>query len=184
VVTAELLDREVRSSYELIVTCTDAVDTNFTSLSGRATLSVYVYDVNDHAPVFRSRVYLAHVTENQPIGTTVAVVEAVDLDEGRNAEVRYQLLSSSDIDFRLDIVSGLLTTNRTFDRERQEIVNVTVVAMDLGNPSLSSTAVVVVSILDTDDEVTTRSAITQTNNDVSKSKVILFLIQHWSIKLI
>ena len=149
-----LLDRELQSSYELLITCVDAVGTNSTSLTGSARLSVVVDDVNDHAPVFRSRVYLAHVAENQPSGTSVAVIEAIDRDEGHNADVRYRLLSDFSGDFRLDIRSGLLTTNREFDREKEEVVNITVVAMDLGNPLLSSTANVVVSILDEDDEVT------------------------------
>ena len=148
-----VLDRELHSSYQLLITCTDAVGTNLTSLTGSAGLSVFVDDINDHAPVFRSRVYLVHVAENQPIGTSVAVIEAVDRDDGHNADVRYRLLTKSGGDFRLDMRSGLLTTNRNFDREREEVINVTVVAMDLGNPSLSSTADVIVSILDVDDEV-------------------------------
>ena len=154
--TAAVLDRELKSSYRLLVTCTDAVGTSSTSLSGSAPLSVDVDDINDNAPVFRSRVYLSHVTENQPAGTTVAFLdpdEVTDADEGYNAEVRYRLLSASASDFRLDMMSGLLTTNRMFDRERQEVINITVVAMDLGVPSLSSTANVVVTVLDEDDEV-------------------------------
>ena len=130
-----------------------------TSLTSNASLTVYIDDINDHAPVFRSRDYLASVTENQPAGTTVAVIEAIDPDEGRNAEVNYRLMSASSTDFRLDATSGLLTTNRMFDRERQETVNITVMAMDLGYPSLSSTVNVVISILDEDDEVTRNNCI-------------------------
>ena len=150
-----VLDREFKSSYELLITCTDAVGTNLTSLTGIARLFVHVDDINDNAPVFRSRVYLAHVTENQPAGTAVVDIEAIDPDEGHNAEVRYRLLTASSSDFRFDMKSGLITTNRMFDRERAETINITVVAMDLGNPSLSSTAAVVVYILDADDEVIT-----------------------------
>lgn len=73
------------------------------------------------------------------------------MDEGHNAEVRYQLLNGAD--FRVDRMSGLLTTRRVFDREKEETVNVTVIATDLGIPSLSSTVDVVVNILDEDDEV-------------------------------
>jgi len=155
--TAVELDREIASSHLLLVTCTDAVGTNLTSLSGSAPLRVVVDDVNDHAPVFRSRAYVARVTENQPVGTTVTVVEAIDADDGRNAEVRYRLMSAASGDFRLDAMSGLLTTNRKFDREREEIVNITIVAVDLGSPSMSSSADVVISILDADDEVTAKN---------------------------
>jgi len=154
VVTGVLLDRELVSSYQLLITCTDAAaSSDVTPLTGSATLSVLVDDLNDHAPVFRSRDYFARVAENQPSGTPVIAVQAVDRDIGHNAEVRYRLLSAdSRRDFRLNVRSGLLTTNREFDREREEMFNVTVVAMDLGNPSLSSTAIVVVSILDDDDQ--------------------------------
>ena len=169
--TAAVLDREFKSSYELLITCTDAIGTNSTSLSASAPLSVHVDDINDNAPVFRSRVYRSHVTENQPVGTTLAFIvpdEVTDADEGYNAEVRYRLLSASGSDFRLDMMSGLLTTNRMFDRERQEVINITVVAMDLGSPSLSSTADVIVTILDEDDEVVIK------NIPIIMSLILLF----------
>ena len=152
-VTAAELDREIQSSYDLAVTCVDAVGSNATSLTGSALISVRVDDLNDRAPDFRSRVLRARVTENRPAGTTVTVVRATDDDDGRNAEVRYRLLADSGSDFRLDATSGLLTTRRSFDREREETVNITVVAVDRGDPPLSSTADVIVSIVDTDDEV-------------------------------
>jgi len=151
--TTLVLDREVTSSYQLMVTCYDGPSTSSASLSGSAPLHVYVDDLNDNAPLFRSRVYVARVTENQPIGTTVTVVEAIDADEGRNAEVRYQLMPAGSRDFRLDATSGLLTTKRQFDRERQETVNISVVSMDAGRPAMSASVDVIVFILDANDEV-------------------------------
>ena len=50
-------------------------------------------------------------------------------------------------------LSGLLTTARPFDREKEPVIEVTVVAVDGGVSALSATVNVVVYIGDEDDEV-------------------------------
>lgn len=53
---------------------------------------VTVLDVNDYRPRFTERVYNTSVFENEPSGTSVITVTAVDLDEGMNAAVLYSML--------------------------------------------------------------------------------------------
>jgi protocadherin beta len=50
--------------------------------SGEAEIQVRVTDMNDNAPFFRERIYMARVPENTDIGTIVMTVTADDLDEG------------------------------------------------------------------------------------------------------
>lgn len=55
---------------------------------------VTVLDVNDYRPRFTKRLYNVSVFENEPSGTSVVTVTAVDLDEGENAAVLYSMLGS------------------------------------------------------------------------------------------
>lgn len=48
----------------------------------------------------------------------------------------------------MDSKEGVVTTNTKLDFETQGTHNVTLVARDLGSPSLSSTALLVVSVVD------------------------------------
>ncbi|NWI96861.1 PCDGA protein, partial [Pitta sordida] len=88
VVTAELLDREQVSEYNLTVR---AADGGSPSLQSSAVLALRVLDVNDNAPVFSQERYSARVRENNAAGELVLTVRATDADWGQNARVRYRL---------------------------------------------------------------------------------------------
>lgn len=45
-------------------------------------------DVNDNAPEFSSSKYTALVAEDNEVGSTVLVVDAIDRDGGHNGQVR------------------------------------------------------------------------------------------------
>jgi len=64
------------------------VRADFPSLTGTATVSVVVVDVNDNAPQFNHANYAARVMENRRPGEVVARVRASDRDAGRNANIR------------------------------------------------------------------------------------------------
>lgn len=53
---------------------------------------VTVLDVNDYRPRFTKRVYNTSVFENEPSGTSVITISAIDLDEGENAALIYSIL--------------------------------------------------------------------------------------------
>ena len=59
------------------------------SRTGTATVTVFIQDTNDHAPVFQQNHYIAHITENMPESSPVLQVHATDEDEGQNALIRY-----------------------------------------------------------------------------------------------
>ena len=60
----------------------------FRALTGTATVTAIVIDVNDNAPQFNHANYDARVTENRRPGDVVARPWASDLDAGRNADIR------------------------------------------------------------------------------------------------
>lgn len=114
-----------------------------------AIVSVFLTDVNDNAPQFGMGSYLGTVVENQPVGTPVLTVSAVDDDSGSNGEVRYSITDSND--FTVDPNTGEVTTLRVLDREIISQYSVTVRAIDFGSPSQTSTAVVSITVGDVND---------------------------------
>jgi len=72
------LDRETISVYRLGITATDS---GTPARSSQTTLSVYVDDVNDNAPVFLPRTYHAVVDEEQDPPIAVVTVFASDFDD-------------------------------------------------------------------------------------------------------
>lgn len=149
VVVALPLDRESQSSYTLNVVATDK---GSPPLHASRVISLRVTDVNDNAPVFAETEYKASVPEAAAPGTPVVQVIANDADEGINADIRYSLLATPQSDwFAIDERSGLVTTRARVDCETNPMPRLTVVASDRGNPPMSSTATLLVTVLDVND---------------------------------
>ncbi|PAA58039.1 hypothetical protein BOX15_Mlig015593g1 [Macrostomum lignano] len=147
------IDREVEPSVTGTLTCWDAGDPSLTSTY---TALVQVTDINDNAPVFKDADHYgciaAQVEENRRPGVEVVNVKATDADKGENARITYRLISSSsEVPFAVDPTSGRLTTTSLLDRESVDKYELLVEAADAGNPAMSTTATVKVSILDTND---------------------------------
>ncbi|XP_071670972.1 protocadherin gamma-A10-like [Patagioenas fasciata] len=154
VVTAEELDREQVSEYNVTVR---AVDGGSPALWSNAVLWLRVLDVNDNAPVFAEARYSARLPENNAAGALVLRVRAWDADWGQNARVRYRLeegrvrgapLSSY---VSVEAETGALYALRSFDYEEVREVELWVRAEDGGAPALSSNVSVRLVIVDEND---------------------------------
>lgn len=71
------IDREERDAYRLTVV---AVDQGTPALSGTATVSIIIDDINDCRPEFINPIQTVSVPESAPPGTVVAEVTAIDRD--------------------------------------------------------------------------------------------------------
>ncbi|CAK6445874.1 unnamed protein product [Pipistrellus nathusii] len=151
-VTASPLDRERVPAVVLTVTASDQA-VNVTDRRLRSLMAnVVILDVNDHSPTFLS-FSIAHVKEDAAVGSWVHHVTAHDPDEGRNGRVTYSLLSGNEnMAFRLDESSGLLTTTCSLDYETKTQHVLTLLAVDDGVPTLSSSQTLTISVLDVNDE--------------------------------
>uniref|UniRef100_A0A8B9SKW7 Cadherin domain-containing protein n=1 Tax=Anas platyrhynchos TaxID=8839 RepID=A0A8B9SKW7_ANAPL len=141
------LDFEEGNSYEMEVQAHDGG-----GLFDTATISISVTDVNDNAPELTVSSALSEISEDAPPGTVVALLHVQDRDSGANGEVRCSLVG--DVPFRLRSSVGSyysVVTSRELDREEVSEYNVTVWASDGGSPSLRSSAVLALRVLDVND---------------------------------
>lgn len=155
--TSKLLDRESTAKYELLV---QAVDRGTPELSGAATVTVIIDDVNDSPPSFdiplssdRVRLFIA---ENSPVGSKVGDIIARDPDEGVNAIVQYSIIGGPDADAftlvpRPESGSAELLTRIELDyestRKRYELL------VRAASPPLRTDVIVQVNVVDVNDNV-------------------------------
>ncbi|XP_032929365.1 protocadherin gamma-A2-like [Catharus ustulatus] len=141
------LDYEEGNSYELEVQAHDGG-----GLSDTSKVVVTVTDVNDNVPELIVSSALTEISEDAPSGTVVALLHVQDRDSGVNGEVRCSL--DREVPFRLEKSNEdyyRLITARELDREQVSGYNVTVRAADGGSPSLQSSAVLCLRVLDVND---------------------------------
>ncbi|XP_012259272.2 cadherin-89D isoform X2 [Athalia rosae] len=167
-VTGEL-DRESVDVYEFNVV---AEDRGVDPLSSTVLVRVNVMDLNDNPPIFWGfdelreyadngvdqlplPVYKASVSENSPIGTVVAKLYANDSDllGNGNGLILFDIPRRREENkyFTIDSKDGLVSTVGKLDYEAQGLHNITVTASDLGSPSLTSTAMLLVNVVDLED---------------------------------
>lgn len=153
-VTDEPLDREFQSEYNITITATDAGSPPLASVK---ILTIVVNDINDNPPTFTQKEYDASILENQPVGTFVMNIQAVDKDDGSNAKILYHISRDSDVEtssfLTINSETGALYTSRLFDYEQSVYFQIKVTAYDGGSPQLSSTSTVNVFIKDQNDNV-------------------------------
>ena len=150
IVTGAMLDREVQETYELTLQCADQGTPELTTI---AVVIVKVTDINDHSPIFSESTYNVQIRENNRANDYIVRVSASDLDIGRNAEIVYEPVTDVGINsFNIDSRSGIITTNDVFNREATSVYTLRVRARDRGAEPRSSTATVIVNVLDEDDQ--------------------------------
>lgn len=100
-------------------------------------VNIIVEDVNDNIPVF-IETRSGSILENEPIGTPVMQVRAIDAD-GTSAhnQVTYALADHNNL-FHIDKDTGNITSLAEFDRESKDFYNVKVTATDNSPSALLS----------------------------------------------
>ncbi|KAM9468396.1 protocadherin-16 [Clarias gariepinus] len=150
-----------RPSFLVVI---EACDGGNPSLTGLTTVQVQMSDVNDNAPVFHQTEYRASVSEDEPPGSTILTLEAMDGDLSRdncgfdfaiasgNTGNAFQVESSIRfLEGRGFQIVGTLVLAEKLDFESVNTYNLTVVASDRGIPQQSSSVPVVITVTDTND---------------------------------
>ena len=145
ITTNSQLDRESQDIHDFQVLATDGGSPPQT---GSSMVTVRVLDQNDITPVFSQMTYNASIAEGFPIGSSVLTVVASDQDEGPSGQVSY--LTNSSV-FAVDPQDGEVSTLVILDFEDLPVHEVVVEALDGGQPQLSSSTVVRITVIDIDD---------------------------------
>lgn len=102
-----ILDREVRSEYNLTLKVSDPLQPNLFTISN---LIIDVLDENDNEPMFEHDLYNVTVSENVAVRSVILRVRALSADEGLNALVTYAIVSGNEHSkFAIDGVTGMKT---------------------------------------------------------------------------
>ena len=149
IVTAAALDREQQETFQIILTCKDH---GTPPLIARKSIRVDVQDENDNSPVFPKSSYSVTFPENNIINAFILQVNATDSDKGANAAITYDIGQTGKDMFAIDPKNGIIRANGIFDFEADRSYIFPVIARDGGNPSRSSSSLVSVSLIDTNDE--------------------------------
>ena len=158
VVTGEL-DREQVDAYSFVIA---AYDGGQPPLSDKINVTILITDVNDNNPVFEKDYYSFSVREDAPLDTIIGQVNAFDLDEGLNAQVKYSFVDKSGplkksaiknfvSYFELNESSGMIRLKKPVDFEDEHTFVLIVEAKDAGIGSLPSQTTVEITLTDVND---------------------------------
>ena len=170
------IDYESFALYHLTVIASDRGEN---SLPAYAKVEIHVEDLNDHAPLIDVNTLTptgnAQISEGSPIGMFVAHVSVTDPDGG---EIRCEM--DSDIFALQDLYNSeyKVVTKVVFDRELRSEYHVNLVCHDRGQPPLTSTKHIAVTVTDKNDHspVFTQEVYRHTmveNNGIGQSIVSL-----------
>lgn len=133
---------ENKASYTFTVTATDNGSPVATATQ---TITVTVTDAND-APTFATATATATVAENVDVATAVFTADADDVDAG--STITYSLTGEDAAAFTIDAATGEVRFVASPDFETKSAYNVNVVATDNGNPALTATQALTVTVTD------------------------------------
>eukprot|EP00079_Xenopus_tropicalis_P015487 XP_004913199.1 PREDICTED: protocadherin gamma-B5-like [Xenopus tropicalis] len=156
IVTTSALDRELVPWYNITILATDRGSPQLSSIKF---IKLDISDVNDNPPVFMKSTFVAYLPENNLPGASIYNIQASDLDIGDNAKIIYSIFNINTEDFpvspyfSINIETGVLYAQRSFDYEQHKEFQINIMAKDNGSPPLSSNATLIIHIIDQNDNV-------------------------------
>ncbi|XP_039692268.1 protocadherin alpha-3-like [Pteropus medius] len=152
---------------ELLQFQVSARDAGVPPLGSNVTLQVFVLDENDNAPALLppgagggGDAVSQPVARSVGAGHVVAKVRAVDADSGYNAWLSYELQSEAGgarRPFRVGLYTGEISTTRALDEVDAPRQRLLVLVKDHGEPALTATATVLLSLVDNGQTPKTQS---------------------------
>ncbi|XP_054647386.1 protocadherin beta-15-like [Dunckerocampus dactyliophorus] len=144
---AGVVDYEKMSTYEMQINAIDGL-----GLISYCSLIVDITDTNDNTPLIQLKSLSNPVPENVSPGTEVGIINVQDRDSEQNGQVRCSI--QQNVPFKLvpsiKNYYSLVTTGQ-LDRELVSDYNITISTTDEGNPPLSSSKSIHLSVADVND---------------------------------
>ncbi|XP_033989889.1 protocadherin beta-16-like [Trematomus bernacchii] len=117
---------------------------------------VQITDINDNSPTFEEREIQFKISESAITGAKFVLERGVDLDVGLNDLQRYELKPTDH--FALKIHNNAdgnknveMVLQKPLDREKQEHISLVLTAVDGGEPQMSGTMLIIITVLDAND---------------------------------
>nr|XP_006812462.1 PREDICTED: protocadherin Fat 4-like [Saccoglossus kowalevskii] len=145
------LDRESQDTVILLTLAKNGGVINGDDID-EAVVRINITDAND-PPVFMPNSYVGNTRENSSIGVSVLTVSAEDYDLNEPDNLFSYEIVGGNINnaFAIDQQTGVISTSAVLDREEIQLYNLTVAAVDGGNPPQTGYAEVEISIDDVND---------------------------------
>ena len=115
------------------------------------TVTITITDENDNPPVCSS---IAPVTLPECVGVTTAIsyTKPTDADSNENGRITYRFGENHDEDFQINHNSGDIQVFQSLDRERMDSYSFDIIATDGGDPPMSCSTTLSVTITDCNDQ--------------------------------
>ncbi|KAM9740611.1 protocadherin gamma-A2-like [Menidia menidia] len=119
-------------------------------------VTVEITDINDNAPIFQKEDRVFEISESAVIGSKFMLEKAIDPDIGLNGLQRYTLKPSDNFVLKSHAQSDgskkvEMILQKPLDRERQEHISLVLMAEDGGEPQMTGTMKIYVTVLDAND---------------------------------
>ncbi|KAF5910249.1 protocadherin-15-like isoform X3, partial [Clarias magur] len=181
--TAKLLDYETRTSYELRLQADSLAlvlaNLRVPSKTNTAKVFINVQDENDHPPVFTESLYIGGVTEDTKTFTSVLKVIATDIDTGNYSKMAYRLIipptPEGQDSFVIEQYTGIIKSAIMYRNMRRSYFKFEVIATDDYGKGLSSSAEVVVSVVNALDMQVVVSNVPPTVVEENKEQLVKIL---------
>lgn len=135
--TGKAFDRELQDPYELIVEA-KSNEYNWEKIRiAHGIVNVRIIDVNDNCPMFVNLPYYAVVSVDDPKGSVIIKVHALDMDAEENGVVRYEMKRGYGELFRVDRHTGEVSLKQTLEGHNR-YYDLVIAAYDSGVQPCSS----------------------------------------------
>ncbi|XP_036364970.1 protocadherin gamma-A11 isoform X1 [Octopus sinensis] len=142
------LNREEKDTYMLQIVAKDGGSLPMQSVLN---VQIAVNDVNDNPPVFSHQMYNVSIKNTHQMSLPVVVLAAKDLDAGENSKILYHFSPKTSDEakshFELNKTTGEILLKKIFPVGQKVVYKLFVDATDGGEPPLSSTAIVLVNVM-------------------------------------
>ncbi|XP_076149193.1 protocadherin beta-16-like [Alosa pseudoharengus] len=119
-------------------------------------VTVEITDMNDNAPTFKNNEKRFEISESAVLGSKFVLDKAMDLDIGTNGLQSYTLKPTDHFVLKLHSQADgskkvEMVLQKHLDREKEENMSLLLTAMDGGEPLMSGTVYIYITVLDVND---------------------------------
>uniref|UniRef100_A0A3Q0R9D3 Cadherin domain-containing protein n=1 Tax=Amphilophus citrinellus TaxID=61819 RepID=A0A3Q0R9D3_AMPCI len=119
-------------------------------------ITIEIIDINDNAPSFASSEKRFEISESAVIGFKFVLEKAIDADIGTNGLQSYSLNPTNNFALKLENQADgskkvEMVLQKPLDREHEQHISLLLTALDGGQPTMSGTMQITVTVLDAND---------------------------------